>query len=132
MSAKDYKTAIGQFVLYNAGGFSSYMLCVLLTWIFASVYHGYRSWHLVTALSVCFMYLFTFHYFITFKTNQKSLLRSSMGFVGMFIFFGILNVLLVEIAIKYLSLHYIVAITLVGGLLAIITYLLNKRIVFST
>jgi putative flippase GtrA len=91
----------------------------------------YYSWEYSLALVICFVYLFSFHYLITFRSNDAGVTRSMIGFMIMFAVFSIVNVALVRIAVFSYGMHYILAITLVGAIVSILTYVLNRKFIFQ-
>ncbi len=131
MSNMSYKQMISQFIVYNLGGLSSYLLSVVATWIGVQIVGEYYWWIYALALVICYVYLSFFHFFVTFKNKTASLVKAMLKFSVVFVVFAYANVLLADFFIVNLQMYYIVGITLAGLLISIITYGVNKILVFK-
>lgn len=138
------KGILTQYLVYNLGGFTSYMLSIFVTWSIVQLVGAYHSWAYAIALIVCYFYLGLYHYFITFRPKitleklekrqakkNNNLFTSMINFSIIFVVFAYINIVLADIFIYTLHMHYILGITIAGFIISIITFGINKRFVFT-
>ncbi len=115
-----------RYVKFLFGGGLSLLLNLAITYILTEFVH---LWHMVSfgiALGCEILFLFAYHSYVTFRKNGKF-----WTFVFVILFISGLNWLAVYSLTEILTLPYLIAIVLAAGVISILNYGVNKKVVFK-
>ncbi len=122
----EIKKDLYRYVKFVFGGGISLILNLLITYLLTELI-GF--WHMVSfaiALSLETIFLFAYHSKVTFKVNGKFKI-----FVIVILLISFLNWILVYLLTEKIKMQYLIAIVLVAGVVSILNYFINKKIVFK-
>ena len=108
------------------GGGLSLLISLSLTYILTEYVY---LWHMTSFALVLFVeviFQFFYHSVVTFKKRGKFLL-----FVFIILFISDLNWIFVYYLTEYLGIYYVVAITISAGVISILNYGMNRKLVFG-
>ncbi|MDO8510526.1 MAG: GtrA family protein [Nanoarchaeota archaeon] len=114
-----------KYVKFLFGGGLSLLLNLGITYVLTEVF---QLWHMLSfaiALGCEIFFLFAYHSFVTFRKSGKFWL-----FAIVIICISTLNWLAVYLLTEFLTLPYLIAIVLAAGVISVLNYGLNKRLVF--
>ncbi|MDP3734253.1 MAG: GtrA family protein [Nanoarchaeota archaeon] len=107
------------------GGGISLILNILITYILTD---SFDLWHMLSfaiALTIEILFLFMYHSLFTFRKRGKFLL-----FVMVILGISALNWSFVYLLSVILQLQYLISIVISAGVISLLNYTLNKKIVF--
>ncbi len=125
-SLTEFKQDLYRYAKFLVGGGLSLGLNIIITYIFTEFLH---FWHMVSftiAIALEILFLFTYHSLVTFQKRGNF-----YRFVLVVLFIVGLNWVGVYFLSVILDIHYIIAIILSSGVISIINYILNKKVVFK-
>ena len=122
---KELRKDLYRYVKFLFGGSLSLILNVIITYFLTEFLHFWHMLSFALALGVEIIFLFIYHSLITFKKNGKFTL-----FVIVILFISLINWLFVYVFSVILGLQYILSIVIVAGIISLLNYALNKKIVF--
>ena len=120
------KKDLFRYVKFLFGGGLSLVLNLVITYILTELFY---LWHMLSfgiALGCEILFLFGYHSFITFRKNGRFWV-----FVGVILFISLLNWLFVYFLTEMVNLPYLIAIILSAGVISVLNYALNKKLVFK-
>ncbi len=123
--ALELKRDLFRYVKFLFGGGLSLLLNLGITYVLTEFF---QFWHMLSfgiALGCEILFLFVYHSYVTFRKNGKFWL-----FVGVILFISGLNWLAVYVLTEILKLPYLIAIVLAAGVISLLNYGINKRVVF--
>lgn len=125
MNSLRLRDDISKYIRFLFGGGISLILNILITYTLTA---SFDLWHMVSfaiALTIEILFLFMYHSLFTFRKRGKFLL-----FVMVIVAISVLNWSFVYVLSVVLQLQYIVSIVISAGVISIVNYTLNKKIVF--
>lgn len=114
-----------RYIRFLFGGGLSLLLNLGITYVLTE---SFQLWHMLSfaiALGCEIIFLFGYHSVVTFRKNGKFLL-----FVLVILFISVLNWLFVYFLTTFFLLPYLIAIVLAAGVISLLNYGINKRVVF--
>lgn len=121
----ELKQDLYRYIRFLFGGGLSLLLNLGITYILTEFF---QLWHMLSfaiALSFEILFLFVYHSYVTFRKNGKFWL-----FAAVIIFISGLNWLAVYLLTEVLTLPYLIAIVLAAGVISLLNYGINKKVVF--
>src|SRR3989338_5977530 len=121
----ELKQDLYKYVKFLFGGGLSLLLNLGITYVLTEVF---QLWHMLSfaiALGCEIFFLFAYHSYVTFRKNGKFWL-----FAAVILCISALNWLVVYLLTEFLTLPYLIAIVLAAGVISVLNYGLNKRLVF--
>ena len=121
----ELKQDLYKYVKFLFGGGLSLLLNLGITYLLTEVF---QLWHMLSfaiALGCEIFFLFAYHSYVTFRKNGKFWL-----FAAVILCISALNWLVVYLLTEFLTLPYLIAIVLAAGVISVLNYGLNKRLVF--
>ena len=124
-SSFDLRSDLYNYIKFLFGGGLSLLLNLGITYSLTEFLH---FWHMVAfamALTCEIFFLFTYHSLVTFRKQGRFFF-----FAAVVLFISGLNWLAVYALTEVLTLPYLIAIVLAAGVISVLNYGINKRIVF--
>lgn len=115
-----------RYIKFLFGGSLSLLLNLGITYVLTEFFHLWHMLSFAIALGCEILFLFGYHSVVTFGKNGRFLL-----FVLVIMFISVLNWLAVYVLTEILTLPYLIAIVLSAGVISLLNYGINKRVVFK-
>ena len=122
----ELKQDLYKYVKFLFGGGLSLLLGLGITYVLTEFY---QLWHMLSfgiALTCEIAFLFVYHTYVTFRKNGKF-----WFFIAVVLFISGLNWLAVYVLTEILTLPYLIAIVLAAGVISLLNYGINKKVVFK-
>ena len=114
-----------RYIKFLFGGGLSLLLNLGITYVLTEYFQIWHMFSFAIALICEIFFLFAYHSVVTFRKNGKFWL-----FVLVILFISALNWLAVYLLTEVFSLPYLIAIVLAAGVISLLNYGINKRLVF--
>lgn len=112
-------------------GVSSFLLNLLLTFIFTESLHFWYMLSFVIATFITWTFSFIMNSLFTFSGHGKSgYVARYLGYLAIYGAIGLITFTLVYLLTTILGFYYLLSVALVGLLMSFFTFLINKRFVF--
>lgn len=121
----ELKRDLYKYVKFLFGGGLSLLLNLGITYVLTEYLHLWHMLSFTIALGCEILFLFVYHSYVTFRKNGKFWL-----FALVILFISSLNWLAVYALTEVLALPYLIAILLSAGVISLLNYGINKRVVF--
>ncbi|MAF99527.1 MAG: hypothetical protein CMH61_02845 [Nanoarchaeota archaeon] len=126
MNFHHFEKTLLQYVKFVFGGGLSLILNLIVTYLLTELLGLFHMLSFTIALGAEILFLFGYHSKVTFKTNGKFLL-----FAVVILFISGINWLSVYFLSVTIGIHYLAAIIISAGIISIVNYAINKKIVFK-
>lgn len=121
----ELKRDMYKYVKFLFGGGLSLLLNLGITYTLTEYLHLWHMLSFAIALGCEIFFLFAYHSYVTFRRNGKFWL-----FAIVILCISALNWLAVYLLTEFLMLPYLIAIILAAGVISVLNYGVNKRLVF--
>lgn len=126
LTFSEIKPDLYRYIKFLFGGGLSLLLNLGITYIFTEFLHLWHMLSFAIALLCEILFLFVYHSSVTFRKNGKF-----WTFTAVILFISGLNWLFVYFLTEILSLQYLIAIVLAAGVISLLNYVINKKLVFG-
>ena len=126
MEINEIKKGINRYLKFIFGGGLSLVLNLIITYLLTE---HFQLWHMLSfsiALGSETLFLFAYHSLITFKKKGKFI-----PFIILIIIISAMNWIAVYVLSVIIGIHYLISIIVSAGLISVINYILNSRLVFN-
>lgn len=120
------KPDLYRYMKFLAGGGLSLLLNLGLTYVLTEYFQLWYMLSFAIALACEVLFLFVYHSYVTFRKNGKF-----WTFAAVILFISGLNWLVVYLLTELLTVPYLIAIVLAAGVISVLNYGLNKKLVFK-